>query len=144
MSLLNILAGPVKGLIGSVGTIIDDLHTSGEEKAEAKQKLAALEAATILSLSEVGKSLVEAQRDVIVAEAKGESWLQRNWRPIAMMTLLGLIVWTVVPASLFDITLQWDAVPDKAWSLLTVGIGGYIGARTVEKVVRMRSGGKAN
>ncbi len=141
MGLFNLLAGPVKGLIGSVGTIIDDLHTSGEEKAEAKQKLAALEAATMLSLAEVGKAFVEAQRDVIVAEAKGESWIQRSWRPVAMLVLLGLIVWTVIPASIFDLELQWDAIPDKAWGLLTIGIGGYIGARTVEKVVRMKNGG---
>ena len=140
MSLLDILAGPVKGLIGSVGGIIDDLHTSGEEKAEARQKLAALEAATLIQLTEAGKALVDAQRDVIVAEAAGESWIQRSWRPIAMLVLLGLIVWTVIPASVFNLTLQWDAIPDKAWGLLTVGIGGYIGARTVEKVVKLRNG----
>ncbi len=140
MGLFDLLAGPVKGLIGSVGTIIDDLNTSGEEKAEAKQKLAALEAATLIQLTEAGKALVDAQRDVIVAEAQGESWLQRTWRPIAMLVLLGLIVWTVVPASVFNLTLQWDAIPDKAWGLLTVGIGGYIGARTVEKVVKLRKG----
>ena len=139
MGLFDLLAGPVKGLIGSVGTILDNLHLSGEEKAEAKQKLAVLEAATLIQLTEVGKALVDAQRDVIVAEAKGESWIQRTWRPIAMLTLLGLIVWTVVPASIFSLELQWDAIPDKAWGLLTIGIGGYIGARTVEKVVRMKN-----
>ena len=141
MGLLDILAGPVKGLIGGVGEILDDLTTSGEEKAAAKLKLAELEAATLIQLTEAGKALVDAQRDVIVAEAKGESWIQRSWRPVAMLTLLGLIVWTVVPASIFSLELQWDAIPDKAWGLLTIGIGGYIGARTVEKVVRMKNGG---
>jgi len=140
MSIFDILAGPVKGLVDSVGGVIDNLHTSGEEKAAAKQQLAELEAATLIQLTEAGKALVDAQRDVIVAEAKGESWIQRSWRPIAMLVLLGLIVWTVIPASVFNLTLQWDAIPDKAWGLLTVGIGGYIGARTVEKVVRMRKG----
>ena len=95
MGLFDLLAGPVKGLIGSIGTVIDDLHTSGEEKAAAKLKLAELEAATLIQLTEAGKALVDAQRDVIVAEAKGESWIQRSWRPVAMLTLLGLIVWTV-------------------------------------------------
>jgi len=88
--------------------------------------------------SELKQAEIEASRDVIIAEAKGESWIQRSWRPVAMLTLLGLIVWTVVPASVFNLTLQWDAIPDKAWGLLTVGIGGYIGARTVEKVVKLR------
>ena len=91
--------------------------------------------------AELKQAEIEASRDVIIAEAKGESWIQRSWRPVAMLTLLGLIVWTVVPASVFDLNLQWDAIPDKAWSLLTVGIGGYIGARTVEKVVKLKNGG---
>jgi hypothetical protein len=40
---------------------------------------------------EARAKLREAQRDIIVAEAKGESWLQRNWRPMTMLFFTGLI-----------------------------------------------------
>lgn len=140
MSIFSILGGPIKGLVESVGSIIDSVHTSEEEKLEAKAKLKALETEATAQILSHAETLFKSQRDVIVAEAQGESWIQRSWRPVAMLVLLGLIVWTVVPASVFNLTLQWDAIPDKAWGLLTVGIGGYIGARTVEKVVKMRSG----
>ena len=42
---------------------------------------------------------IEAAANVIVAEAKGDSWLQRSWRPL-LMCLFGLIVannYLVVP-----------------------------------------------
>ena len=144
MSLFNLLAGPVKGLIGSVGTIIDDLHTSDEEKAEAKQKLAALEAATILSLSEVGKTLVEAQRDAVVAEAKGESAIQRSWRPITMLVFVFIIFnnYVLVPyVTAFGGAVPTLEIPNGMWALLNVGIGGYITSRGIEKVVKLRNGG---
>ncbi len=144
MGLLDILAGPVKGLVGAVGSIIDDLHTSGEEKAAAKQKISELEAATILSLAEVGKTLIEAQRDAVVAEAKG-SWLQRNWRPLTMMVFVFIIFnnYVLVPyVSAFGGTIPALEIPNGMWALLNVGIGGYITSRGIEKVVALRNGNK--
>jgi predicted MFS family arabinose efflux permease len=141
VGILDILAGPVKGLIGGVGDIIDNLHTSGEEKAEARQKLEALEAATLLSLSEVGKTLVEAQRDAVVAEAKGESWMQRNWRPLTMLVFVFIIFnnFVLVPyVSAFGGAVPALDIPNGMWALLNVGIGGYITSRGIEKVVKLK------
>jgi hypothetical protein len=28
-----------------------------------------------------------------------------------------------------------DRIPEPAWKLLTLGLGGYVGARTIEKIV---------
>ena len=139
MSILSILGGPVKALVGEVGGIIDNLHTSGEEKAAAKQKLAELAAATELSLEQLANEQMALQRDVIVAEAQGESWIQRSWRPVAMLTMLALVVWQVVFASVFNLEPDWQAVPDRAWGLLSLGIGGYIAGRSTEKVFKTKA-----
>jgi hypothetical protein len=32
-----------------------------------------------------------------------------------------------------------DRIPEPAWNLLTLGLGGYVGARTIEKIVLGRS-----
>ena len=143
MSIIDILAGPVKGLVGSVGDIIDELHTSGEEKAAAKQKVAELEAATLISLAEVGKTIAEAQRDVLVAEAQGDSWLQRSWRPITMLVFVFIVAnnYVLVPyVTAFGGTIPTLEIPNGLWALLNVGIGGYITSRGIEKVVQLRNG----
>lgn len=141
MGLLDILAGPVKGLVGAVGNIIDDLHTSGEEKAAAHLKLKQLEAMTLLSLTEAGQTLVNAQRDVLVAEAKG-GWLQKSWRPITMLVFVFIIFnnYVLVPyIAAFGAAVPTLVIPNGMWALLNVGIGGYITSRGIEKVVAMRT-----
>lgn len=73
---------------------------------------------------------MKAQRDVIVAEAKGESWLQRNWRPLTMLTFVAIIIsyafgWT-------SPDLDKDIV-GKMFDIMQIGIGGYIIGRSAEK-----------
>ena len=42
-------------------------------------------------LIETKSSELEAQAKIVLAEAQG-SWLQRNWRPMFMVTFAGLVV----------------------------------------------------
>lgn len=93
--------------------------------------------------------IVNAMRDVIVAEAQGDSAAQRNWRPHLMYMIMFLIVWVgvVVPLieAIFGIKLpvadSFKSIPEAMWSLLQLGVGGYIGGRTLEKTVKMVTGG---
>lgn len=78
--------------------------------------------------------LLKARAGIIEAEAQSQGWLARNWRPLAMLNFLGLLdaYWFgLAPGYL---TSDPGAV-NHLFSLLTIGIGGYIGAQTVEKVV---------
>ena len=63
--------------------------------------------------------MVESKSKVIEAEAKGESWLQRNWRPITMLTFLVLVVCDSFGLLVFRLS-------NEAWTLLQIGIGGYV------------------
>ncbi len=87
-------------------------------------------------------SVIEAKQAIIVAEAQGQSAIQRNWRPITMLTFVFIIAnnYILVPyAVAFGLKVPMLEIPPGMWGLLTVGIGGYIGGRTVEKVQAMRS-----
>lgn len=72
--------------------------------------------------------LLEAKAQVITAEAQGASWLQRNWRPVTMLTFLALVV-----ADTFGLTEF--RLSDEAWTLLQIGLGGYVVGRSAEKIV---------
>jgi hypothetical protein len=82
---------------------------------------------------EARAKLREAQRDIIVAEAKGESWLQRNWRPMTMLFFTGLIgaYWMGFAAP----NLPVEAI-NGLFDVVYIGLGGYVIGRSAEKIVR--------
>ena len=74
---------------------------------------------------------------MIRTEAQGESWLQRNWRPLTMMVFVGLIVgkWLgyTAPGVSEDLEL-------RLLGLIEIGLGGYVIGRSVEKVAPVIAG----
>ena len=107
--------------------LIDDLHTSDEEKLTLKNKLTVIQNEMHSKVIDYETKLLDSQSSIIIAEASGQSWVQRNWRPITMLTFLGLVV--------FD-SFGWLANPlaAEAWTLLQIGLGGYVTGRSIEKV----------
>ena len=89
---------------------------------------------------ELNKALVTHSADienaaasVVVAEAKGEGWLQRNWRPLTMISFLVLLFmywFGIHPENLSDQVIM------KLFDLLQIGIGGYIISRGAEKGIK--------
>jgi len=129
MSLLSVLAP----LVSPITNLIDKLHTSDEEKLQIEKAMLDVQANLTMKMIEYESQLLEAQRSVIVAEAQGQSWMQRNWRPITMLTFLTLVV-----LDSFGV-LPWR-LSEHAWELLQIGIGGYVLGRSAEKVVPVIAG----
>jgi hypothetical protein len=80
--------------------------------------------------------------------ARHETWLTRSWRPLLMLSLMGCVVFAGFLLPLAELLLghrlrfepRWDLIPPDLWSLLTIGMSGYIGGRTAEKIMGMISG----
>lgn len=127
--------GLFKTLIGA----IDDWHTSDEEKLQAKGQIYTIQAQVLGDILAFEEQRLAAKRDIIVAEAKGESWLQRNWRPVTMLTFVLIMAnnFIIAPYAVsFGLSVPTLEVPQGMWTLLTVGIGGYIGGRSIEKITK--------
>lgn len=75
---------------------------------------------------------LDKRATIIAAEANGQSFFQRNWRPILMLTFNYIIAHNYIIAPIFH--LACVPVPEQMWNLLQLGIGGYIVGRSVEKV----------
>jgi len=127
MSILSL----IKGLFAPAESFIDSITTTREEKDQAKFLLEQLQNTVITQMTELEKEKIKAQSSIIIAEASGDSWLQRNWRPITMLTFLVIIVFNLVLAPVFGLVVP--ALPGQMWPLLTLGIGGYVAARSVDK-----------
>lgn len=124
MSIFSVIGG----LIKPIGDIVDNLHTSGEEKAEAVLALQKVQNEVTAKILDYESKLLEAQSSIIVAEASGQSWIQRNWRPITMLTFLVLVVCDSFGLLAFRLAAE-------AWTLLQLGLGGYVVGRSAEKIV---------
>ena len=123
------MAGPlsfISGLIKPVTSLVDNLHTSDEERLEAKGVLLKLETALMSQTLAYEQKLAESQASVLVAEATSNSWLTRTWRPITMLTFVFLIVWSQFTGM---------EIPPDLWFVVKLGLGGYLGGRSVEKSV---------
>lgn len=87
--------------------------------------------------AELDKAINEARSNVIMAEAQGESWLQRNWRPLLMLVIIVIVAnnYILYPyLSIFTNKIKVLDLPDRLWQLMEIGVGGYILGRTFEKV----------
>lgn len=124
MSAWNLLAAVVK----PVTHLVDELNTSEEERLQIKAGLFQVQAELASKVMDYEARLLESQAKVVTAEAQGASWLQRNWRPITMLTFLALVV-----ADTFGLTEF--RLADEAWTLLQIGLGGYVIGRSAEKIV---------
>lgn len=95
--------------------LIDDLHTSDEEKLTLKNKLTVIQNQMHSKIIDYETKLLASQTSIITAEANGQSWIQRNWRPITMLTFLALVVCD---------SFGWLANPlaSEAWTLLQIAL----------------------
>jgi len=86
---------------------------------------------------------IRAQSGIIMAEANSESFLARNWRPIIML-LFGIIIFNNYILNpwlgmLFSVSVMLP-IPAEMWSLLKLGLSGYVVGRSVEKGVKIWKG----
>ena len=131
MGLLSGLGSLLGGdTIKNIGSVIDDLHTSGEEKAEAKQKLE-----TILAQAEqAAQAQVSARWE---ADLKYGSWLSKNIRPLTLIFLTGVfVILSVFDGNLGEFTIGQAYVPVYQTLLMTV-YAAYFAGRSIEKVKRV-------
>ena len=131
MSILGTIlsGGGAKDLVKEVGGVIDDLHTSEEEKLEASQKVKELVASYEIEMEKQVTSRWEA-------DMNSDSWLSKNVRPLV---LVFLVVSTVLMIFIDAGTINF--VVEAKWTdllqlvLITV-IGAYFGGRTLEKKIK--------
>jgi len=116
-------------LVKSVGGVIDNLHTSKDEKLAAAQKIKELVASYEIEMEKQVTSRWEA-------DMNSDSWLSKNVRPLV---LVFLVVSTVLMIFIDAGTISFVVEPkwtDLLQLVLITVIGAYFGGRTLEKKVK--------
>jgi len=109
------------------------------DKAVADKDLAAkLKADLQTQMLQSHTQELTAAAKIIEAEAKA-GWFASSWRPLLMYVLIFILIWNYVlgPVILFffkaSITIT---LPGDVWTLLQIGLGGYVVGRSAESVAR--------
>ena len=127
MSILGkIFSSGASDLVKNVGGVIDNLHTSKEEKLEAQRKLQEL----------VANYEVEMEKNVTdqwKSDMNSDSWLSKNVRPLVLIFLVVstvLMIFIDAGSISFSVEEKWTDLLQI--TLITV-IGAYFGGRSLEK-----------
>jgi Holin of 3TMs, for gene-transfer release len=124
----RIAAGPVLDIIDK---LVPDADLKRRLKTEIRGKLVDRDMA-----------LIAARRSVVLGEIASESWLTRSWRPLLMFLLMAFLSFFGLVLPIAELALgrslplepRLDRIPEPLWNLLGLGLGGYVGGRTIEKI----------
>lgn len=123
----------LKGIVSPVTDLISKAIPDKDLAANLNAQISAL-------IINADTTALQAQSANIQAEAKGESWLQRNWRPITMMVFVSIVAnnYLIAPyiglfAPSYKLILE---TPPDLWALIKIGLGGYVVGRSGEKMVK--------
>jgi hypothetical protein len=109
--------------------LVDELHTSEHERLQEKARILDAQVVAIDAVLQYESEALKARADIVKAEATSEHILAAIWRPITMLCFCGLAVGDalgVLP----------NPLAEEAWTLLQIGIGGYVVARSGEKIAK--------
>jgi hypothetical protein len=117
---------PILGNIGA--TVAKNLFPDPADELKRKE----LEASLTRAVMENAAAMEQAAASIVKAEAASQHWLAANWRPITMLTFLGLIVarwfgWSAPGLGEAEIL--------KLWDIVNLGLGGYVIGRSAEKIL---------
>ena len=127
LPMLNAVAPLAKILFNTIDKAVVDKDLQEKLKAQLQTQLLKSNTAEL-----------QAAAKIVEAEAKA-GWFAASWRPLLMYVLIFILVWNYVlgPVILFffkaSITIE---LPGDVWTLLQIGLGGYVVGRSAESVAR--------
>ena len=123
----KLFSGGAAELVKGVGGVIDNLHTSDEEKLEAERKIKELISSYEV---EMEKNITERWK----MDMQSDSGLSKNIRPLVLVFLVAPTVLLIfIDAGAINFIVQ-DKWTDLLQLVLITVIGAYFGGRSLEKV----------
>jgi hypothetical protein len=127
MGVLDFIAGIFK----PISDVIDHVLPSGDAKIQLQQVVIQGQIQAAEQMMDYQRQLLSAQSDIVKAEATGNSWLQRNWRPMTALFLVicvGMYWFGYGPKNLTQSSV------DDMFGLVKICLGGYVAGRSAEKI----------
>ena len=122
----KIFSSGAADLVKGVGGVIDNLHTSDEERLAAENKIKEL----------IANYEVEMEKNITSrwqADMNSDSWLSKNVRPLVLIFLVVCTMLIIfIDAGKLNFNVK-DSYVDLLQLVLITVIGAYFGGRSFEK-----------
>ena len=125
-------------MLGAVAPLAKILFNTIDKAVPDKDLQAKLKAELQTQLLQSHTQELKAAASIIEAEAKA-GWFASSWRPLLMYVLIFILVWNYVIGPVIKIFMGaviTFELPGDVWSLLQIGLGGYVLGRSAESVAR--------
>jgi len=127
LAALSTIAPLAKMLFSTVDKAIPDKDLAEKLKAQLNTEL--LKSST---------EQIKAAASIVEAEAKS-GWFSASWRPLLMYVLIFILVWNYIIGPVIKLvigTVISFELPGDVWTLLQIGLGGYVVGRSGESIAR--------
>ena len=125
-------------MLGAVAPLAKILFNTIEKSVPDKDLQEKLKAQLQTQLLQSNTQELQAAAKIIEAEAKA-GWFAASWRPLLMYVLIFILVWNYVIGPVIKVftgaVISFE-LPGDVWTLLNVGLGGYVVGRSAESVAR--------
>ena len=125
-------------MLGAVAPLAKILFNTIEKSVPDKDLQEKLKAQLQTQLLQSHTQELTAAAKIIEAEAKA-GWFASSWRPLLMYVLIFILVWNYVIGPVIKVftgaVISFE-LPGDVWTLLNVGLGGYVIGRSAESVAR--------
>ena len=125
-------------MLGAVAPLAKVLFSTIEKAVPDKDLQEKLKAQLQTQLLQSHTQELTAAAKIIEAEAKA-GWFASSWRPLLMYVLIFILVWNYVIGPVIKVftgAVISFVLPGDVWTLLNVGLGGYVVGRSAESVAR--------
>jgi hypothetical protein len=125
-------------MLGAVAPLAKILFNTIEKAVPDKDLQAKLKAELQTQLLQSHTQELQAAARIVEAEAKA-GWFASSWRPLLMYVLIFILVWNYVIGPIIKVFMGaviTFELPGDVWTLLNVGLGGYVIGRSAESVAR--------
>ncbi len=125
-------------MLGAVAPLAKILFNTIEKSVPDKDLQAKLKADLQTQLLQSSTEELKAAASIVEAEAKA-GWFTASWRPLLMYVLIFILIWNYILGPIvkffFAAAITID-LPGDVWTLLQIGLGGYVVGRSGESIAK--------
>jgi hypothetical protein len=125
-------------MLGAIAPLAKILFNTIEKSIPDKDLQEKLKAQLNEQLLKSSTEELKAAASIVEAEAKA-GWFTASWRPLLMYVLIFVLVFNYIFApiiKMFTGVVVGFELPGDVWTLLQIGLGGYVVGRSGESIAK--------